>query len=242
MPEQVYVDCNEAVLRNIPERSTILDVGCGPGFLGELLPTCTVYGIDSSQTAINLAKKHIFRTYHCDITQDLPELPRHFFDVIVFADILEHVAQPDVIIKKFIPYLKKEGVMLVSLPNIANWTIRLKLLFGSFSYTKTGILDNTHLRFFTYKTACEFFHSNNFDILRIDYTPNFVRSLLTLIKLFHRPRYDESHYSYLRRLFASRHYRAYRRLLLPIERFITRLWKSLFAYQFIFVIRPWTKK
>jgi len=242
MSEHIYVDRNEAVLRNIPAGSTVLDVGCGPGYLAELLPTCNLYGIDNSRPAIRLAQEHLKKSYLCDITTEIPDMPKLFFDVIVLADILEHVVHPDAVLQKLKPFLKHTGIMIVSLPNIANWTIRLKLLFGNFTYTKTGILDRTHLRFFTRKTACDFFHQHSLTIHAVDYNSNFVRSLLGLITILLPKRENENHPEYMKRMFNSTQYALYTRFVLPVERFITRLWPTLFAYQFVFIITPWHRK
>ena len=72
------------------------------------------------------------------------------FDFIIFGDILEHVTKPEVLLQDFQYLLNQEGFLIASIPNIANWMIRLKLLFGNFDYAG-GILDLGHLKFFTYK-------------------------------------------------------------------------------------------
>ena len=82
------------------------------------------------------------------------------FNVIIFADTLEHLRNPDKILKRTKKYLKKDGSLIISLPNIANLRIRLSLLFGRFEYKSTGILDETHLRFYTLKSAQELIQKN----------------------------------------------------------------------------------
>jgi 2-polyprenyl-3-methyl-5-hydroxy-6-metoxy-1,4-benzoquinol methylase len=70
----------------------------------------------------------------------------------LFADILEHLRDPPAVLRKAIPALRDSGKLIISVPNIANWVIRLGLLFGNFDSTERGILDKTHLHFFTLRT------------------------------------------------------------------------------------------
>jgi len=96
--------------------------------------------------------------------------PEGFFDIIICADVLEHLVRPDLVLMKFAKYLSKKGYVLASIPNIVNWYYRLKFLFGTFNYEESGILDKTHLRFFTLKTVKELFEASDYRIIRIDYT------------------------------------------------------------------------
>jgi 2-polyprenyl-3-methyl-5-hydroxy-6-metoxy-1,4-benzoquinol methylase len=75
------------------------------------------------------------------------------FDVVVCADILEHLARPEELLDRTRQWLRSGGTLFVSLPNVANLTVRLSLLAGRFPYTDRGILDRTHLRFYTRKSA-----------------------------------------------------------------------------------------
>lgn len=75
------------------------------------------------------------------------------FDVITFADVLEHLRDPNQALTRAKDYLKEDGFIIISLPNVANWRVRLSLLLGKFNYTKTGILDESHLRFYNLETA-----------------------------------------------------------------------------------------
>ena len=75
-----------------------------------------------------------------------------YFDIIVFADILEHLKEPLEVLKRYKKYLKDDGYIIISIPNIANWKIRFKSLLGRFEYNEYGILDSGHLRFFNEKS------------------------------------------------------------------------------------------
>jgi 2-polyprenyl-3-methyl-5-hydroxy-6-metoxy-1,4-benzoquinol methylase len=96
--------------------------------------------------------------------------PKEYFDVIVFADVLEHLRQPDKVLLNLRKYLRADGFMVASLPNIARIDIRLKLILGRFDYGDSGILDKTHLKFFTLSSAKKLFTENGFMIERIDYS------------------------------------------------------------------------
>src|SRR3989344_4058135 len=147
---------NKAVFKYIKSNQTILSVGCGAAILEEEAKNKGNYvvGLDISQENLNEAKKRIDETYKIDMNSanKLP-LKKESFDVIVFADVLEHLLQPGRALEIVKPYLKKTGYVIVSVPNVANWSVRIPLLFGSFNYTESGIKNKDHLWFFTKKTA-----------------------------------------------------------------------------------------
>ena len=87
------------------------------------------------------------------------------FDRVLLLDVLEHLRNPDQILRQSHEVLKRDGWLIVSLPNIANIYVRLMLLFGRFDYAERGLLDRTHVRFFTRKTARQLLESNGYSIL-----------------------------------------------------------------------------
>jgi len=93
------------------------------------------------------------------------------FDAIVFADVLEHLADPEPLVRAARGWIVPGGSLLVSVPNVANLTVRLSLLAGRFEYAEKGILDRTHLRFFTRRSARRLIESAGFRIDRIRATP-----------------------------------------------------------------------
>lgn len=147
----------------------VLDIGCATGFLGEYLQTrhCTVWGIDSNAEAIFEAKKHLFRAFTLDIeNQKLSDvLEQNKFDVIILAAVLEHVRNPKEILMECGEHLSESGILIMSVPNIANYKTRLKLLIGDFTYTEYGILDKTHVHLYTKKTARELIKDAKYVIL-----------------------------------------------------------------------------
>jgi len=100
-----------------------------------------------------------------DLLQSLNALAGDPFDIIVAGDVLEHLPDPGAVLDLLRPLLKPDGRLLVSLPNVANVTVRLSLLFGRFDYTPRGILDDTHVRFFTRRTGRRLLEEHGFAVL-----------------------------------------------------------------------------
>ncbi|HLD78316.1 MAG TPA: methyltransferase domain-containing protein, partial [archaeon] len=75
------------------------------------------------------------------------------YEAVLLADVLEHLREPERLLLRLKPRLTENGFLLVSIPNVANWKVRLQLVRGRWRYTDTGILDRTHLRFYTHRTA-----------------------------------------------------------------------------------------
>lgn len=153
----------------IGKERVVLDVGCNEGIIGKLADKSNLfYGLDINELALEEAKKYYEDVQVLDLNKTLKLQWDHIFDVIVFADILEHLYNPKELFFYFVTnYLKTSGKIIISLPNIANWKIRLNLLLGRFEYTETGIMDKTHLHFFTFNSAQTFFGSDNIKIIKI---------------------------------------------------------------------------
>ena len=139
-----------------------LDVGCSSGGLGYYLKNNLNYkevtGIEYSETAAEKAREHLDHVFTGDACElDLPETYKNYFNVITYADVLEHLHDPWSVIARHKRYLKKDGLVAASIPNIKNFYIILNLLAGRFDYTELGLLDKTHIRFFTAETAVELF-------------------------------------------------------------------------------------
>lgn len=140
--------------------SAVLDVGCACGDFGALLfsrKSCRMYGLDFDSDSLVVAEKAKSYSYlervdcNCVGADFHPEWSG-YFDCITFLDVLEHLLTPQDCLIKFLSFLKPDGDVIVSLPNLAFGDIKLQLMNDEFCYTTTGILDRTHLRFFTYKS------------------------------------------------------------------------------------------
>lgn len=156
----------------IKKNSRCLDVGCGVGYLGELLykhKNAEVYGVDLDKEALRYAaKKKCFKDlYNFSIT-DLKgkEFERFIdsklkFDYIVFADVVEHVVDSEGLLLFFSKFLSPGGKIIISLPNVAHFDIVRGLVDAKFNYNHIGLLDNTHLRFYTKSSFREFIEQIN---------------------------------------------------------------------------------
>lgn len=140
----------------IADNSSVLDIGCATGFLGEYLikhKGCTVDGVDLGIEEAREAKKKLRNVYIGDI-EDKETIRKITgkYDVVNASAIIEHLKDPWIALKSWKKFLKKDGHIIVSTSNIAHFSTRLHLIKGKFEYQEYGILDNTHLRFFTYES------------------------------------------------------------------------------------------
>ena len=137
----------------------VLDVGCGYGRMGrgirERLGDVELVGIEKDPLRANEAKIHYDRIILEDATQWVPDIPRESVDVIVFADVIEHVQDPGALISRYLHCLSPSGVVLMSVPNVRYHKVLKDLAEGHFRYEEAGILDRSHLRFFTRESMLE---------------------------------------------------------------------------------------
>ncbi len=159
----------------LPQRpSTILELGCAAGQLGYELRqkglASELVGVEIFPTAAEHAKKYFDVVYTGDIEQMTFEY-KGYFDVIICGDVLEHLRDPWTMTEKIYRWLKNDGLFISTIPNIRNWSILLDLLLrGNWRYSEQGgILDNTHLRFFTRKTFFEMLTSAKFKIVHHEF-------------------------------------------------------------------------
>lgn len=160
--EEIYVyknngnvDVVEAI--SIDNRK-ILDVGCGAGdnarLLLERIPNAYIEGVTFSSREAKYAEEWLKKCWLFDIEGNLPlELSSQVYDCIIFSHVLEHLRNPDLVLKKFSNLLSANGEIIIAVPNILSWRMRLQFLKGDFTYQQAGDLDETHLRFFTYDSA-----------------------------------------------------------------------------------------
>ncbi|MDZ7372101.1 MAG: class I SAM-dependent methyltransferase [candidate division KSB1 bacterium] len=159
---------------------TVLDVGCGEGNTAAYLKEkfgAEVTGIEINAEAAAVARKKLDHLLQGPVEKAY-ELPKNHFDLILCLDVLEHLVDPWAVLKRLAGCLKPEGYLLISLPNIQNWRVLIDLAFGRWDYTDSGLMDRTHLRFFTERTAKEMISAASLRIIR------FRRSMGSEVKLF----------------------------------------------------------
>ncbi len=134
----------------------VLDVGCGQGELGHILRSRGhhVTGVDLHPPHFELDE-----FIQADLAQGLPIPSERRFDVIILADVLEHMAEPLPFLRAAVQHLEQGGEVLVSLPNAVHWSVRGQVAMGRFEYTNKGLLDRGHLRFFTRASAKRLFEA-----------------------------------------------------------------------------------
>ena len=144
----------------IEPNKRVLDVGCASGEFGCILKhfaqTKYIVGIDIDVDALNLARsKEVYDVLihkNLDDVGLISELSDIQFDYIIFADVLEHLREPTATLECFKKYLANDGKFLLTIPNISHASIKSNLLVDDFTYTNTGLLDSTHIHFFTHKS------------------------------------------------------------------------------------------
>jgi SAM-dependent methyltransferase len=152
----------------LPGGLDVLDLGFGAGLLARRIRhRCRfLAGIELDPEAAKEGARFFDRAIVGDLLESLAGPWDRPFDVVVAGDILEHLPDPRAALRVLRPLLKKSGIFLVSLPNVANVTVRLSLLAGRFDYKDRGILDRTHLRFFTRRTARLLLEEQGFSVTR----------------------------------------------------------------------------
>jgi 2-polyprenyl-3-methyl-5-hydroxy-6-metoxy-1,4-benzoquinol methylase len=139
----------------------VLDVGCATGYLAQALAErgCTVSGMELDEEAAEEARPHLERLVIGDLeSMDVAEaFGDDRFDVIVFGDVLEHLRDPLAALRKARALLAERGSVVASIPNVAHGSVRLALLAGRFEYQDLGLLDSTHIRFFTRSSVEDLF-------------------------------------------------------------------------------------
>ncbi len=148
----------------------VLDVGCSTGYLGKELISrgCTVDGVEIEPEAAEVARTHLRNVTVLDLDQDeLTSVGEEQYDCIIFADVLEHLMRPQAALKQAVRLLAPGGSIVISVPNVAHGALRLGLLQGRWEYQETGLLDRTHIRFFTRSTLVELVHAAGLSVTRL---------------------------------------------------------------------------
>ena len=194
----------------------VLEVGTATGYLSAEMAKrgCVVTGIEQDPDMAAIAEQYCRKMVVGDVEQlDFSQFGE--YDAIVLGDVVEHLRKPQEFLQKMGKLLKPGGKVLMSLPNVANIWVRLNLLLGRFNYSRVGILDETHLRFFTLESSKKIARDSGFEVLSTSVTPIPLPLILP----------------------ATSRGRALN-FLHVLNWGVTRLRKTLFGYQFILVCQP----
>lgn len=161
---------HKSVLTFINEGSSVLEIGCHTGYFSHWIKkkNCKIVGVDIYAPAIKRAEKYLDESFVGNIESEhfYEFIKNRSFDTIVIMHVLEHLIQPDILLKKLRDVLRDEGNIIIVMPNISYWNSRLELFKGNFNYTDTGLMDKTHLRFFNYFTTKSLIYDCNYTIDR----------------------------------------------------------------------------
>ncbi len=158
----------QAELALIPVGASVLEIGAGPGHMTQAMAKkgCKIVALEVDPEAATFCRPFATRVIIGDVERlELePELVGERFDVILFGDVLEHLAKPELVLNKSRKYLNHGGFLVMSLPNVAHGSVRLALLQGDFTYQSLGLLDVSHLRFFTLRSIASLLHDNGYEM------------------------------------------------------------------------------
>src|SRR3990170_6958794 len=168
---EYFEDLNLGLNKYTPHNKKVLDVACGLGTLGEHYQKQgnKVIGIDNASEVKGIATKRLTKFYFQDITQFekiSKLLKKERFDIIVFADILEHIYDPIATVNFYKQFSKPSGLIYISVPNFVVWYTRLEILSGNFTYTSAGTQEKTHIRIFTLNNLKLLANCTNLEIVK----------------------------------------------------------------------------
>ncbi|CAH0166998.1 Ubiquinone biosynthesis O-methyltransferase [Pedobacter sp. Bi27] len=168
--DSYFQHAREEMLQFIPkDAANILEVGCGDGSFGAYVKKnipCTYFGIEPDGRFIQSAIEKLDQFDNSLFTAE-SKLPHNHFDCIVFNDVLEHLAEPQATLINCKAFLKENGVIVSSIPNIRHAPYLYRLFYlGEFQYENSGIMDKTHLRFFTKKSIKKMYQSLGFEVIQ----------------------------------------------------------------------------
>jgi O-antigen biosynthesis protein len=163
-------DAHSILMHLIPRGSKVLELGCASGYLSGYMEQalgCRVTGLEFDLAAIGIAATRCSEVHTADL--DAPNAldvaaPSAPYDVLLAAAVLEHLKQADSILQAAHKLLKPGAALIVSLPNIAHWSMRLRLLLGQFDYQDYGIMDKTHVHLYTLKTGRDLLERNGYAV------------------------------------------------------------------------------
>ena len=195
----------------LPPGLRLLDLGAAGGHLGrEIRDRCAYLAGVEADPGVPEAARAVYDDWRqadalSPLAWDEP------FDVVICADILEHLSEPEVLLERIRGWLKPGGTLLASIPNAANLSVRLDVLLGRFEYAERGIFDRTHLRFFTRASARRLLEGSGLVVRRIDATAMPYELAFPLM--------SRQPFAFVAR---------------PWARATARVWPTLFGYQFLF--------
>jgi len=164
-----YQNERRDILQFVPKGvKRTLEFGCGQGNFSELLKKTMgveAWAIEIDEQAACQAQNKIDRVINADAHEGMSQIPDNYFDCIFFLDILEHLLNPHKLLEEVKQKLTPGGKVIVSVPNVRYWSVFRKYVWsGDWEYKEKGVMDITHLRFFTRKSIFKMFTSSGYQI------------------------------------------------------------------------------
>ena len=171
-PDDYFIQTRPEMMEFIPKSAErILEVGCATGLFGAQLkrrPGVEVWGIEYDTESAEIAREKLDMVLAGDIMQLTDHLPDAYFDCVVFNDVLEHLVDPFAVLLKVKSKLVKKGLIVCSIPNIRFfYTLKNFIIDKQWKYEDAGIMDKTHLRFFTERSIADMFDSLGYTIVEL---------------------------------------------------------------------------
>lgn len=160
-----------ACLNVLPAHNKVLDVGTATGMLARMCQNNSLrfFGVEANANWAQIASPFYEKIW----VQSIDDMDEEFlkgYNAIILGDVLEHLSAPEAVLQKLVNLQSSDSIFIISVPNIANLWVRLNLFFGRLDYTERGILDRTHLRFFTRKTLLAMVKNAGLEIVSIQAT------------------------------------------------------------------------
>ncbi len=153
-------------IRLVGRDRRVLDLGCATGAVARVLVQqgCNVVGVEMDPAAARVARQACSEVIVGDLADPatVGSLAGRQFDVILAGDVLEHLVEPERLLQQVRPLLTRDGYLVTSIPNVAHGAVRLALMKGRFQYTDVGLLDRTHVRFYTLGSLTEMLAAGGF--------------------------------------------------------------------------------
>ena len=155
------------------DRETVLDVGCGPGYLAEYLAKqkdCIVVGVEQDPRLAEIARRVCTRVHEINLETEGLRKIQGKFTAIFFGDVIEHVRNAPELLLQASELLEVGGRVIVSTPNFVHIKNRVRVLFGTFEYRDAGLLDRTHVHFYTNRTLYRLLDEAGYRVVKTDFT------------------------------------------------------------------------
>lgn len=170
-PGKYYTNTRPEMANYFPDHAkTVLDVGCGQGSFAKFIKDkfkTEIWGIEYMASEAKEAHKVLDKVFSGPCENFIDDLPLNYFDVIYCNDVLEHLVDPYLVLKKLKPKLTETGCIISSIPNVRNHnSLRMFLFNKDWKYENSGVMDRTHLRFFTKKSIRRMYEDLGYNVIK----------------------------------------------------------------------------